>query len=47
MQAFVLLSNVGMMVNAAVNANNQLIKVHATRDLFGVLVIASVNMIIM
>ena len=34
-----------MMINASVNAKNQLIKVYAIRDLFGILVIVNANAI--
>ena len=39
MQAFVIINNVGMMINAGVNAKNWLIKVYVIKDLFGILVI--------
>ena len=42
---FVITKNVGMMVNAGVNANNSLIKTYAINDLFGILVIVSANVI--
>ena len=42
---FVIINNVGMMINAGVNANNWLIKAYAIKDLFGVLVIVSANVI--
>ena len=45
MQAFVIINNVGMMINAGANAKNQLIKVYVVKDLFGILVVASVNVI--
>ena len=45
MQAFLILKNAGMMINAGVNANNQLIKVYVTKYLFGIRVIVSVNVI--
>ena len=38
---FVIINNVGMMINAGVNAKNWLIKVHAIKDIFGILVIVS------
>ena len=44
-QAFVTTNNVGIMINAGANANNFLIKVYAIKDLFGILVIVSVNVI--
>ena len=34
-----------MVTNASVNANNYLIKVYSIRDLFGILVVAGVNVI--
>ena len=45
MQAFVIVNNVEMMINAGVNAKNLLIKVYAIKDLFEILVIRSVNVI--
>ena len=45
MQEFVIINNAGMMVNVGVNAMNYLIKVCATKDLFRILVIVSVNVI--
>ena len=42
---FVVINNVGMMINAGVNAKNSLIKAYATKDLFGILVTVSVNVI--
>ena len=42
---FVIINNVGMMINADVNANNWLIKVYALEDLFGILVTVSANVI--
>ena len=44
-QAFVIINNVGMMINAGENAKNLLRKVYAIRDLFGIQVIVSVNAI--
>ena len=38
-------NNVGMMTNAGVIAKNLFTKVYLMRDLFGILVIASVNVI--
>ena len=46
MQEFVIISNVGVMMNAGVNATNYLIKVYVTENLFGILVIVSANLII-
>ena len=43
MQVFVIINDAGMMINAGVNAENELIKVYLTKDLFGILVIVSVN----
>ena len=45
MQVFVTIKNAGMKINIGVNAKNYLIKVHVTKDLFGILVIVSANMI--
>ena len=45
MQVFVTINNVGTKINAGVNAKNWLIKVCAIKDLFGILVIVSVNVI--
>ena len=45
MQAFVIINNVGMIINAGVNAKNRLMKVYAIKDLFEILVIVSVNLI--
>ena len=42
---FVIINNVGMMINADLNAKNRLIKVYVVKDLFGILVILSVNVI--
>ena len=42
---FVIINKVGIKVNADVNAKNQLIKVCVVKDLFGILVIVSVNVI--
>ena len=42
---FVIIKNVGMMINAGVNAKNALIKVYEIKDLFGILVIVSVYVI--
>ena len=43
MQAFVIINNVRMMINAGANAQNQLIKMYVIKDLFGILVIVSVS----
>ena len=45
MQLFVIINNIGIMINAGVNAKNWLIKVHAIKHLFGTLVVVSVNVI--
>ena len=45
MQVFVTISKDEMKINASVNANNLLTKVHAIKDLFGTQVIVSVNAI--
>ena len=45
MQALVIISNVGMMINAEFNSKNKLIKVYVMKDLFGILVIVSENVI--
>ena len=42
-QAFVIISSDGMVINASENAKNYIIKAYAIRDLFGILVVASVN----
>ena len=42
---FIITNNVGMMINADVNAKNSLIKVYRIKDLFGILIIVSVNVI--
>ena len=42
---FVVINNVGMMINADVNAKNWLIKAYAIKDLFGIPVIVSTNVI--
>ena len=44
-QAFVIISSNGMVINASENANNYIIKAYAIRDLFGILVVTSVNVI--
>ena len=45
MQVFVIIDNVKIMINVGVDAKNSLIKMYATEDLFGILVIVSVNVI--
>ena len=42
---FVTMNNVGMMINAGGNAKNWLIKWYAIKNLFGILVIVSTNVI--
>ena len=42
---FVIIKSVGMMIDAGVNAKNRLIKAYAMKDLFGILVVVSVNVI--
>ena len=42
---FLIISNVGMMINAGVNAKNWLIKAYAMKDLLGIPVIVSANVI--
>ena len=42
---FVITNNVEMMINAGVYAKNLLINVYVIKDLFGILVIVSVNVI--
>ena len=42
---FVIINNVGMMIDAAVNAKNRLIKAYAMKNLFGILGVVSVNVI--
>ena len=45
MQVFVTINNVETKINASVNSKNWLIKVYAIKDLFGIKVIANVNVI--
>ena len=45
-KVFVMINNVGIMINAGVNAKNWLIKAYAIKNLFGILVIVSANVII-
>ena len=42
---FVITNNNGMMINAGLNAMNLLIKAYAIKDLFGILVTVSANVI--
>ena len=43
MQAFVIINNIGIMINADVNIKNWLTKEYAIKDLFGILAIVNVN----
>ena len=43
MAVFLIINNVGMMINADVNAKNWLVKTYAIKGLFGIQVIVSVN----
>ena len=45
MQVFVTINNIGMMVNAGVNVKNRLINVYVIRNIFGILVTVSMNVI--
>ena len=45
MQAFVIINNFGMMLNAGLNATNRLTRVYVMKDLFGILVIVNANAI--
>ena len=45
MQVFVIISNVGMMINADVNVKNRLTQGYVIKDLFGILAIVNVNVI--
>ena len=45
MQVFVIISNIGIKINVSANAKNHLTKAYATKDLFGIQVIANVNAI--
>ena len=45
MQVFVIINNIGTMINVDVNAKNSLIKVYVIKDLFEILAIVSVNAI--
>ena len=40
---FVIINNVGIMINALVNAKNWLIKAYAIKDLFAIVVILNAN----
>ena len=43
MQVFVIINNVGIMINMDANVKNWLIKVYVIKDMLGILVIVSVN----
>ena len=43
--AFVIINNVGMVINTGVNAKKLLIKAYTIKDLFGILVIVSANVL--
>ena len=45
MQVFLIINNVGIRINAGVNAKNLLIKVYLIKDSFEILVIVNVNLI--
>ena len=45
MAVFVIINNVGMKINAGMNAKNWLIKVYAIKGLSGIRVIVSVNVV--
>ena len=45
MRAFVIINNVGMMINVDGNVKNSLIEVHAIEDMLGILAIVSMNAI--
>ena len=45
MQVFVIINNIGMMINTGVNAKNQLIKVYTIKDIFEILVLVNGNVI--
>ena len=45
MQMLIIINNVGMMINVDANVKNWLIKVHAIKDMLGILVVVSVNVI--
>ena len=42
---FLIINNIGIKINADVNVKNELIKKYVIRDLFGILVVVSVNVI--
>ena len=45
MQMFVIINNVGMKINAGLNAKNWLIKMYVIKDLFRILAIGSASVI--
>ena len=45
MQVFVIINNIGIMINVDANGQGQLIKAYVIKDIFGILVIVSVNAI--
>ena len=45
MQDFAIINNVGMMINDGAKVKKSLIKVYVIRNIFGILVIVSVNVI--
>ena len=45
MQVFVIVNNIGIKINANVNVKNFLTKEYVTKYLFGILVVANVNVI--
>ena len=45
MQGFVIINNAGMIINAGVNAKNRLVKVYVIKDLFGIQIVVSGNVI--
>ena len=45
MQLFVIINNVGIMINADANVKHELIKVYLIKDIFRILVIMNVNVI--
>ena len=45
MEVFVIINNVGMMANVSANVKNCLIKAYAIKDMLGIPVIVSVNVI--
>ena len=45
MQVFVIVNNIGTMINVDVNAKNSLTKVYVIKDLFEILAIVTMNLI--